>query len=100
MKIDKLQRELEQLLEQTGYTTRYERGTFRGNDCLIEGQKLVIINKNKPKESQVATLAKVLRKLDIEGIFIKPLVRKELERIWDQIDLISKHSEALDEGDS
>ena len=100
MKIDKLQLELEQLLEQTGYSTRYERGTFRGNDCLIEGKKLVIINKNKPKESQVATLAKVLRKLEIDGIFIKPLVRKELEKIWDQIDLLSNSAEPLEESDS
>ncbi len=96
MKADKLLLELEHLLEQGGYITRYERGTFRGNDCLLEGNKVVIINKNKPKESQVATLAKVIRKVEVDDMFIKPIVRKELNKIWDQIDSFQGETESLD----
>ncbi len=53
MKPEKFLLELEQILEQAGYTLRKERGSFRGDECIIEGQKLVVVNKNKPIESQL-----------------------------------------------
>ncbi|GAB5410510.1 MAG: hypothetical protein BalsKO_28750 [Balneolaceae bacterium] len=88
MKPEKLLLELEQLLEQCGYRLRKERGSFRGADCIIEGDKLVLINKNKPAESQLGTIARVLGQIELDGTYIKPLVRKELERLWDRLDVI------------
>ena len=85
MKAEKLLLELEQLLEGSEYTLRKERGTFRGSDCVIEGDKWVIINKNKPIEYQLGTIAKVLGRVDISRVCIKPAVRKELENLWDQL---------------
>lgn len=87
MKPDKLLLELEQLLEQSGYRLRKERGSFRGADCIVEGDKLVIVNKNKPVESQLATIAKVLGQIDFSDNYIKPAVRKELEKLWDRIEV-------------
>lgn len=86
MKTEKLILELESLCEKSGYTIRKERGTFRGDQCIIEGEKLIVINKNRPPESQAAILAKVLKKLNTEEIFIKPAIRKELVEIWDRLD--------------
>ncbi len=86
MKIEKLLLELESLCEKSGYTIRKERGLFRGDQCIIEGEKLVVINKNKPAESQAAILAKVLRNLNPDEIFIKPAVRKHLVELWDRLD--------------
>lgn len=85
MKPDKLLLELEQLLEQSGYTLRKERGSFRGADCIIEGDKLVMVNKNKPTEAQIGTIAKVLGQVDLSETYIKPAVRKELEKLWDRL---------------
>ena len=84
MKAEKLFLELEQILEQLGYRTRKERGVFLGSDCLIEGDKIVMVNKNKPIESQLRTLATVLSQISLEGVFIKPATRKELEKLWGQ----------------
>lgn len=86
MKIEKLLLELESLCEKSGYTIRKERGSFRGDQCIIEGEKLVVINKNKPAESQAAIMAKVLRNLSPDEIFIKPAVRKQLVELWDRLD--------------
>lgn len=86
MKIEKLLLELESLCEKSGYTIRKERGSFRGDQCIIEGEKLVVINKNKPAESQAAIMAKVLRNLNPDEIFIKPAVRKQLAELWDRLD--------------
>lgn len=88
MKPDKFLLELEQILEQAGYTLRKERGSFRGDECIIEGQKLVVVNKNKPIESQLGTMGRVLGEIDLTGVYIKPAVRKKLEDLWDQLEVV------------
>ncbi|MFP8489853.1 hypothetical protein ACKGJO_12255 [Gracilimonas sp. Q87] len=85
MKPDKLLLELEQVLEQAGYTLRKERGSFKGDECIIEGQKLVVVNKNKPIESQLGTMGRVLGEIDLSGVYIKPAVRRKLEDLWEQL---------------
>lgn len=85
MKPEKFLLELEQILEQAGYTLRKERGSFRGDECIIEGEKLVVVNKNKPIESQLGTMGRVLGEIDLAGVYIKPAVRKKLEDLWDQL---------------
>lgn len=86
MKIEKLLLELESLCEKSGYTIRKERGAFRGDQCIIEGDMLIVINKNKPLESQAAIMAKVLRQIDTDDTYIKPAVRKQLEELWARLD--------------
>jgi hypothetical protein len=93
LKAEKLFLELEQLLEQNGYQIRKERGGFVGSDCLVEGDKLVIVNKNKPIESQLKTLATVLAQIPLEGLFVKPVIRKELQKLWGQLQLKSNIQE-------
>ena len=86
MKPEKLIIELEQLVEQAGYTIRKERGTFRGDHCIMEGDMLVVMNKNKPQQQQVGLLARVLHDKQLQDIYIKPAVRKHLEELWDRFD--------------
>lgn len=93
MKPEKFLLELEQILEQAGYTLRKERGSFRGDECIIEGQKLVVVNKNKPIESQLGTMGRVLGEIDLTGVYIKPAVRKKLEELWDQLKVAPEDSE-------
>lgn len=78
--------ELEQLVEQAGYTIRKEKGTFRGDSCVMEGEKLVVLNKKKPQQQQVGLLARVLQDKELRDIYIKPVVRKHLEELWDRFD--------------
>lgn len=90
MKTEKLLLELESLCEKLGYTIRKERGSFRGDQCIIEGEMLIVINKNKPPQLQAAILARVLRDNRVDEVFIKPAVRKELEDLWVRIDRFSE----------
>lgn len=92
MKAEKFLLELEQILEQAGYTLRKERGSFRGDECIIEGNKLVVVNKNKPIESQLGTMGRVLGQIDLEGVYIKPAVRKKLDELWEQLEVIPEDS--------
>ncbi|PAU95363.1 hypothetical protein CK503_03985 [Aliifodinibius salipaludis] len=88
MKTEKLLLELEELVEQLGYTIRKEKGTFQGDSCVMEGQKLVVLNKKKPEQQQVGLLARVLKDKDQElaDIYIKPVIRKQLQELWDRFD--------------
>ena len=86
MKTKKLLLELEQLVEQLGYTIRKEKGTFRGDSCVMEGEMLVVLNKKKPDQQQVGLLARVLKEKELQDIYIKPVIRKELEALWERFD--------------
>lgn len=86
MKASKLLLELEQLVEQIGFSIRKEKGTFRGDSCVMEGQKLVVLNKNKPEQRQIGLLARVLQERDLDDTYIKPAVRNHLEDLWERFE--------------
>jgi hypothetical protein len=47
---------LENLLSEKNYRIRYEKGNFRGGHCVVENQRLVIVNKFYTLEGKVNTL--------------------------------------------
>lgn len=60
---------------------------------MIEGDKLILVNRNRPAEAQAATLASVLREVGVEDIYVKPAVRKKMVELWDRLDLSDDKSE-------
>lgn len=97
MKADKLLLELETVLEQAGYTLRKERGAFRGSECIVSGDKIVVVNKNKPVESQVATIARVLSEIELDDIYVKPAIKKELGLLWERLTIVpNSYADELD----
>ncbi len=79
MKPEKLLLELEQLIDEIGYSIRREKGAFRSDSCVMEGQRLIVLNKRQPAESQISVLTRVVMKNLTDDIYIKPAVRKEME---------------------
>ncbi len=80
MKAEKFLLELEEILEKMGYTVRKERGSFRGGYCLLEGEKIIMLNKNQPADYLVGVIIRFLYEhehpVSPDEIFIKPAVRK------------------------
>lgn len=85
MKADKLLLELEEILIAKGYRIRRERGNFRNGNCLLEGEKLIMLNKMLPPESQVASICALFSETHFDDQFVKPAVRKELDKYWDRL---------------
>lgn len=86
MKAEKLLLELEEILVNMGYTVRKERGSFRGGYCLLEGQKIIMLNKNQPADYLVGVITRFIYEdehdISLDDIYVKPAVRKQLsERI-------------------
>lgn len=82
MKTETFILEMEEVLQQLGYHIRKEAGAFRGNSCVMKGEKMVVLNKRTPKEFNAGILARLIGELPHDEIFIKPALRKELEKMW------------------
>lgn len=74
--------ELESLCEQKGYRIRRERGAFSGNDCVMEGERLILLNARQPAESHIGTLSRVLHATGVDDLYVKPAVRRRLAELW------------------
>lgn len=57
---------LEDILGQSGYVIRYERGTFQSGWCLLEARKIVVLNKFLDIEGRINTLIEITPQLNIE----------------------------------
>lgn len=79
MKKQEILAELESLAKELGYRIRYELGDFSGGSCLLNAEKLILINKRLPPEIRMATLARIFADMDLNSIFIKPAVREYIE---------------------
>jgi len=79
MKLEAFKAELEKIVEELGYEIRKEKGSFRGDFCVLEGDKLVMMNKNYPTEFHIGQIVRFLGKQDLDTLYIKPAVRKALD---------------------
>lgn len=75
-------KELQEAVRQLGIEVRLEKGRFRGGQCIISGEKFIVLNKNHPPEAQFAILADSLRDQPLESIYLPPVIRSEIERMW------------------
>jgi hypothetical protein len=57
---------LEDILGESGYTTRYERGTFQSGWCLLEQKRIVVLNKFLDTEGRINTLMELIPQLQID----------------------------------
>jgi len=59
--LDKLQ----DILGESDYTLRFERGTFQSGWCLLEAKKIVVLNKFLDVEGRINTLVELIPQLNI-----------------------------------
>jgi hypothetical protein len=67
MKISQSQLDkLQQLLSESDYTIRYERGTFQSGWCLLEQKRMVVLNKFLDTEGRINTLLDLIPQIAVE----------------------------------
>ena len=79
MKNDKLFSEFENLAEKLGLKILKGKGDFIGGTCTVNNKTVIVVNKQKPMEQRLKTLAESLREFNLEEIFIVPAVRDFIE---------------------
>jgi hypothetical protein len=60
--LDKLQ----DILSQSGFAVRYERGTFQSGWCLLEQKRIVVLNKFLDTEGRINTLLDLIPQVNID----------------------------------
>jgi hypothetical protein len=75
---------LEEIALRLGVELRYEHLGLSGHRCdggycRLAGKPMILMNRRDSRRRKILILARSLAKLDLEGIFIPPAVRKLIE---------------------
>ena len=66
MKVSQAQLDkLQNLLSESEYTIRYERGTFQSGWCLLEQKKIIVLNKFLDTEGRINTLLDLIPQIQV-----------------------------------
>ncbi|MDE3235165.1 MAG: hypothetical protein KGO81_04350 [Bacteroidota bacterium] len=85
---------LEDILGESDYTVRYERGTFQSGWCLLEAKKIVVLNKFLDMEGRINTLVEIIPQLEITFDRLTHESQKLYEEILNKVaDTPEKESE-------
>jgi len=56
---------IEDIVTESGYIIRYERGNFQSGYCILQSKKVVVLNKFLQTEGRISTLIDLLPQLEI-----------------------------------
>lgn len=79
MNQDAILAELENLISSLGLHIRYEKGDFKGGDCILYDQNLVVMNKKNTPAQKIALLARVVGTYGGDELYMKPLIRQVID---------------------
>ena len=68
MKLGKIFQNLIDVSETFGVKLIQEKGNFKGGYCLLEKEKIIVLNKLKPVEQRIRALVQPFSHLDISEI--------------------------------
>lgn len=57
---------LEDLILESDYSLRYEKGNFKSGYCLLKDQKIMIVNKFYPTEGKINALLDILKTISLD----------------------------------
>ena len=75
---------LEELVEESGYVLRYERGTFQSGYCILEQRKVVVLNKFLQTEGRINTLIDLIPQLEITVDTLSEESKKMYDEVMEQ----------------
>jgi hypothetical protein len=74
-------KKLENLFKEAELKLRYEKGNFKSGYCILEHQKVVVVNKFYTVETKIQTLIEILGELKPEADKMSPESRKLLAEL-------------------
>ena len=76
MKNKELLDEFQALAEKLDVKIMRGKGDFSGGSCVVNEERVIVINNMKPIEQRLNTLASCFKDYDLEGLYIVPALRK------------------------
>jgi hypothetical protein len=72
---------IEKIVEDAGYTLRYERGTFQSGYCILEARKVVVLNRFLQTEGRINTIIELMSALEIDPMTLSVENRRFLQEL-------------------
>jgi hypothetical protein len=57
---------IEDIISESDYILRYEKGNFKSGYCLLKDQKIMIVNKFYTTEGKINALTEILRTVELD----------------------------------
>lgn len=57
----------EDMIAESDYILRYEKGNFRSGYCLLKDQKIMIVNKFYTVEGKINALLEIFKTIELDG---------------------------------
>lgn len=57
---------IEDIISESDYILRYEKGNFKSGYCLLKEQKIMIVNKFYTTEGKINALLEILKTVDLD----------------------------------
>jgi hypothetical protein len=76
-------KKIEALFEELNYEVRYEKGNFQSGYCLVESNRVAVVNKFFDTESRINTLLDILSKFDVDTTALSEKSREMLLK-WEK----------------
>ena len=58
----------------------HDKGDFNGDNCLLFANNTIVINKHKPLDQRLHVLAKCFSQINLENVYINPVLRDLIEQ--------------------
>ncbi|NDC79289.1 MAG: hypothetical protein EBZ67_15690 [Chitinophagia bacterium] len=81
---------IEKIVEDAGYTLRYERGTFQSGYCILEARKVVVLNRFLQTEGRINTIIELMASLDIDQQTLSVENRRFLQELTGKTETVSR----------
>jgi len=56
---------LEDMIAESDYTLRYEKGNFKSGHCLLRDQKIIVVNKFYTTEGKINAILDILKTIEL-----------------------------------
>lgn len=72
---------LEEMIAESDYVLRYEKGNFKSGYCLLREQKIMIVNKFFTMEGKINALLDILKNTPLDGAKFSDKSKKLYEEL-------------------
>jgi hypothetical protein len=76
---EELIQELKSVALQLGAEVRFERGDFKGGYCILNDNKVIVVNKMATLQRKVIILSMALKEIGVDEIYLTPRLRNVIE---------------------
>jgi hypothetical protein len=72
---------LEEMITESDYTLRYEKGNFKAGYCVLKDQKIMIVNKFFTTEGKINALLDILKGVTLDNVKFSEKSQKLYEEL-------------------